>query len=109
MHVPKVSDDELRTIMPIEARKYIPIPLTDVQMDWWHIPNTVKFQGDEKMTSVVLAAVNNSILTNYDSLVKKLELKNVNISFISSILRSSSSLAKSIASFACLKKHAPHS
>ena len=37
------------------------------------------------------------------------ELKNVNISFISSILRSSSSLAKSIASFACLKKHAPHS
>ncbi|MEZ0209050.1 MAG: pilus assembly protein PilM, partial [Candidatus Paceibacterota bacterium] len=33
--VPKVEDSELRTMMPFEARKYIPIPLTEVQMDWW--------------------------------------------------------------------------
>lgn len=77
VHVPKVTDEELRTMMPIEARKYIPLPLTEVQMDWWHIPPTVKFTGDEKMTSVVLAAVNNSALAGYESLVKKLELRNV--------------------------------
>jgi type IV pilus assembly protein PilM len=77
VHVPKVGDEELKTMMPIEARKYIPIPLTDVQMDWWHIPETVKFNGGEKLTSVVLAAVSNSMLTSYDSLVKKMELRNV--------------------------------
>ena len=90
VHVPKVADDELRGMMPIEARKYIPVPLTEVQMDWWHIPPTVKFNGDEKMTSVVLAAVNNVTLTQYDSLVKKLELRNVEYEIHGySLLRSS--------------------
>lgn len=90
VHVPKVSDDQLRTMMPLEARKYIPIPLTEVQMDWWHIPPTVKFSNDEKTTSVVLAAVNNSTLSAYDSLVKKLNLKNVEYEIHGySLLRSS--------------------
>ncbi len=90
IHVPKVSDDELRTMMPIEARKYIPIPLTEVQMDWWHVPETVKFNGDEKTTSIVLAAVNNITLTTYDSLVKKLLLRNVEYEIHGySLLRSS--------------------
>ncbi|MEN9881089.1 MAG: hypothetical protein RLZZ308_272 [Candidatus Parcubacteria bacterium] len=75
--VPKVSDDELRTMMPIEARKYIPMPLTEVQMDWWHIPQTVRLRDDGKTVSVVLAAVANNTLTGYDSLVKKLGLTNV--------------------------------
>ncbi len=90
VHVPKVTDEELRTMMPIEARKYIPIPLTDIQMDWWHVPKTVKFPGDERTISVVLAAVNNSTLTGYDALVKKLELKNVEYEIHGySLLRSS--------------------
>jgi type IV pilus assembly protein PilM len=90
VHVPKVSDDELRTMMPIEARKYIPIPLTDVQMDWWHTPPTVKFNDDEKTTSVVLAAVNNSTLSSYDIVVKGLLLQNVEYEIQGySLLRSS--------------------
>ena len=77
VHVPKVEEEQLKTMMPLEARKYIPVPLTEVQMDWWHIPPTVKFGADDKTTSVVLAAVNNSILSAYDSLVRKLDLRNV--------------------------------
>lgn len=75
--VPKVTDDELRTMMPIEARKYIPMPLTEVQMDWWHIPQTVRLRDPSKSVSVVLAAVANNTLMGYDSLVKKLGLSNV--------------------------------
>lgn len=75
--VPKVSEEELRTMMPLEARKYIPMPLTEVQMDWWHIPPTVKLSGDGKMTNVVLAAVNNMTLVSYAGLVTKLGLTNV--------------------------------
>lgn len=90
VHVPKVGDDELKSMMPIEARKYIPVPLTEVQMDWWHIPPTVKFQGGDKTTSVVLAAVNNTVLLAYDSLVKKLQLRNVEYEIHGySLLRSS--------------------
>lgn len=77
VHVPKVDDKELKTMMPLEARKYIPMPITEVQMDWWHVPDTVKFTNDSKLTSVVLAAVSNNVLVAYDSLVKKIELRNV--------------------------------
>jgi type IV pilus assembly protein PilM len=75
--VPKVEDKELRTMIPFEARKYIPIPLTEVQMDWWHIPTTVNISAEEKMINVVLAAVKNETLTMYDRVLKKLELSNV--------------------------------
>ncbi len=75
--VPKVDDDELRTMMPLEARKYIPVPLTEVQMDWWHIPTTINIAKDEKMINVVLAAVSNETLTSYDRIISKVGLKNV--------------------------------
>jgi type IV pilus assembly protein PilM len=75
--VPKVDDEQLKTMIPIEARKYIPIPLTEVQMDWWHIPKTINLGGNDTMLSVVLAAVNNDILMTYDRVVKHLGLTNV--------------------------------
>lgn len=75
--VPKVDDEQLRTMIPIEARKYIPIPLTEVQMDWWHIPTTINIGAQDESINIVLAAVNNDALGMYDRLVKKLELTNV--------------------------------
>lgn len=70
--VPKVEDRQLKTMMPLEARKYIPIPLSEVQMDWWHIPTNINIGKDERMVNVVLAAVNNNTLTFYDRIVNKL-------------------------------------
>lgn len=75
--VPKVDDDQLRTMIPIEARKYIPIPLTEVQMDWWHIPTTTNIGAQDGLINVVLAAVNNETLTMYERLVKAIGLTNV--------------------------------
>lgn len=75
--VPKVEDSELATMIPLEARKYIPIPLTDVQVDWWHIPTSITIEGNEKVTNVVLAAVKNEVLTTYDRISKKLSFSNV--------------------------------
>lgn len=75
--VPKVDNTELRSMMPFEARKYIPIPLSEVQMDWWHIPTTVNIGANERMINVVLAAVKNETLTMYDRVIKKLSLTNV--------------------------------
>lgn len=89
--VPKVEDTELRTMMPIEARKYIPVPLTDVQMDWWHVPTNINIGAEERMINVVLAAVNNETLTNYDRIIKQLNLENVEYEINGySLIRSSS-------------------
>ena len=90
--VPKVDDDQLRTMIPIEARKYIPIPLTEVQMDWWHIPATIKFNKQDDVVDIVLAPVNNETLAMYDRLVKKIGLTNVEYEIHGySIARSSAS------------------
>lgn len=88
--VPKVGDNELNTMIPLEARKYIPIPLTDVQVDWWHIPTTINIEANEKMMNVVLAAVKNEVLTMYERIVKRLEFINVEYEIPGySIIRSS--------------------
>ena len=75
--VPKVEDGELKTMMPLEARKYIPVPLSEVQMDWWHIPTTINIGKEERMINVVLAAVSNETMTAYDRIIQKIGLKNV--------------------------------
>lgn len=75
--LPKVDDEQLKTMIPIEARKYIPIPLTEVQMDWWHIPTTINIDDHEESINIVLAAVNNEVLGMYDRLIKRLELTSV--------------------------------
>jgi type IV pilus assembly protein PilM len=75
--VSKVDDAQLMTMMSFEAKKYIPIPLTDVQMDWWHVPEDSVVKNDEGMMSVVLAAVKNEVLSMNERLVKALGLTNV--------------------------------
>lgn len=75
--VPKVSDEELRTMIPFEARKYIPISLTEVQMDWWHVPTTIAIKADERMINIVLAAVKNETLGLYHRIMTKLDLKDI--------------------------------
>jgi type IV pilus assembly protein PilM len=33
------SEKELETAVPIEARKYVPVPISEVNLDWWVIPD----------------------------------------------------------------------
>lgn len=36
--MPRMSEDQLNKMVPLEARKYIPIPINDVMLDWFVIP-----------------------------------------------------------------------
>lgn len=57
--------DDLATRVPVEARKYVPLPLTDVTLDWTELPT-----GDKSgMSEVMLAAVENRALEEYRSLL----------------------------------------
>jgi type IV pilus assembly protein PilM len=43
VEMPQVSTKQLATMVPIEARKYIPVPISEVMLDWSIIPkNEVK-------------------------------------------------------------------
>lgn len=40
IEMPAVSPKELATMVPIEARKYIPVPISEVMLDWSVIPKS---------------------------------------------------------------------
>jgi type IV pilus assembly protein PilM len=39
IEMPALDQTQLAKMIPIEARKYIPVPITEVQLDWFVIPN----------------------------------------------------------------------
>ncbi len=88
--VPTVTESELATMIPLEARKYIPVPINEVTMDWFVIPTprdtSLEFiQSDDdakrqieesqKRTHVLMVAIHNQVLSNYTSIVNETKLQ----------------------------------
>ncbi len=65
IEMPHLSDSELAEAIPYEARKYIPIPLADVVLDWWRIPESGSTEGASKTVSILLAAVQKEVIEKY--------------------------------------------
>ncbi|PIP58394.1 MAG: hypothetical protein COX02_00515 [Candidatus Vogelbacteria bacterium CG22_combo_CG10-13_8_21_14_all_37_9] len=64
--IPEVEDSRLASIVPIEARKYVPIPISEVSLDWIKIPPTADAQlewsegkGKRAMTKLLIVAIQN--------------------------------------------------
>ncbi len=57
---------EQKTVIELEARKYIPVPIAEVQLDWFVVPDANPSQSDAtqgKMIQVLLVAVHNDELS----------------------------------------------
>ncbi len=78
---PQVSEQDYATVVPTEARKYIPVPISEVSLDWWAIPRPEpEFEGSadldvEKASSrikkeVLIAAIHNDALTKFKDILK---------------------------------------
>ena len=85
LDMPKVDNEALKRMIPIEARKYIPIPVAEVSLDWFVIPQeegeksafdqieetpAIRAKGQE----VLLVAIHNDTLTNYQAIAKSVGL-----------------------------------
>lgn len=80
--MPKIGEKEMNSMVSIEARKYIPVPIGDVTIDWSIIP---KRESDEeivgidnkrqvKMVDVLLVAIHNNIINQYKEIVSSATL-----------------------------------
>lgn len=81
-----VSEKEVPQIIHNEARRYIPVPITEVAIDWWLVPkrplddvtdDSQKPTTDEmksEKTKVLVAAIHNEALDKYKSLVTDAKL-----------------------------------
>ncbi|MFA6095462.1 MAG: type IV pilus assembly protein PilM [Candidatus Paceibacterota bacterium] len=83
-----VSDEkQLATMIPIEARKYVPVPITEVSLDWWIIPKEENsFSEFEKKADagsgeknaaaidVLLVVIHNDVLTHLGAISQAVAL-----------------------------------
>jgi len=81
-----IDESQLSKIIPIEARKYIPVPIGEVTLDWSVIPSEPEFKDKKETdttsapvkdnpTEVLVVAIHNDVLSEYQDLLKKTQLK----------------------------------
>src|SRR3989344_2487422 len=78
LEMPDIKPAELAKAIPIEARRYIPVPISEVALDWWIIPRTEntfeESEGEEKVgasqtkVEVLVVAIHKGTLTQYESI-----------------------------------------
>ena len=85
VELPRVDKKQLNSMMPIEARKYIPVPVSEVVLDWWILPKQddagndkedIKETNDYKndKIEVLLAAIHNDTISKYKEIQNSLGL-----------------------------------
>ena len=47
------DEKQLPDMVPIEARKYVPVPISEVNLDWWIIPEAPKTRGSPPEGGIV--------------------------------------------------------
>lgn len=73
IEMPKMSQKELASSIEYEAKKYIPLPLSEVALSWSEV------SGDEKNLKILLTAVPNQVRESY---VKVFELAGLELEVI---------------------------
>lgn len=71
--IPRVSDKELASLVPIEARKYLPIPISEVKLNYWR--TEVINRVNDNNETIVIAAVKNQTFDLYTRYANKLGIK----------------------------------
>jgi type IV pilus assembly protein PilM len=83
IELPQVSSKQLATMVPLEARKYIPVPISEVMLDWSVIPKTEVRMEDNPVAlgaetkevptvpkiDVMIVAIHNDTIAKYNSVV----------------------------------------
>jgi type IV pilus assembly protein PilM len=80
--LPKLDEKQMGQMVPIEARKYIPVPITEVSLDWFVIPK-LESEDDRieevdgkkmSMADVLVVAIHNDVLNDFSTVVSLAKL-----------------------------------
>lgn len=83
IEIPPMSKDQLQRVIPLEARKYIPVPMNEITLDWFVIPkdefseNMDPNSGERKkdVMEVLLVAIHNDILNTFQAVMTDLQIQ----------------------------------
>lgn len=92
--IPEMPEARLAEVIPLEARKYVPVPISEVILDWWVVPHSqtdfapagdastqssedvlapVEGEGGRKM-EVLIASINKDSVREYQDIANNLNL-----------------------------------
>lgn len=71
IQVPTIEQEKLGTMIPVEARKFIPVSLTKVDLDWFPL----SVHPEEKTTSVLVSAIYHEAKERYTNVIEGSGLK----------------------------------
>ncbi|HEY4509210.1 MAG TPA: type IV pilus assembly protein PilM [Candidatus Paceibacterota bacterium] len=77
--LPLASQKQLETMIPLEARKYIPVPISEVALDWYIIPKDKNPEQNldpdmkplQEKIEVLIVALHNDTISHYKDIVSK--------------------------------------
>jgi type IV pilus assembly protein PilM len=80
IELPMLDEEKLAKMIPIEARKYIPVPITEVTLDWIIIPRSEEPTEEGKdpakqKIQVMIVAIHNQVLNKHQDIVSKIGLE----------------------------------
>jgi len=98
IELPSVVPSQLATMIPLEARKYIPVPISEVTLDWWVIPEdetktrvpvpqpsvlpgggvSPTIPQNQQMpvkADVLVVAIHNEVINKYQDIVRQTSLE----------------------------------
>ena len=79
----QVKEGDIGSIIPTEVRKYIPVPITEVSLDWFLIPqkqpsfeeiNNPDLPPPTNKKEVLVVAIQNDAISKYNSIVSECQL-----------------------------------
>lgn len=90
--IPQVQDKQLADVISLEARKYIPVPMNEVMLDWSLVPREDSFSTDEEgktsadtkervdkaagsAQDVLVVAIHNEYINNYQIIMDSSQVK----------------------------------
>jgi len=82
LDLPKIDSEALKRVVPIEARKYIPIPISEVTLDWFVIPAQEKGSAFDQVEppspirakgqEILLVAIHNDTVKKYQTIMSSI-------------------------------------
>jgi len=89
IEMPPLDKKKLDAMIPLEARKYIPVPISEVLLDWWVMPERNSAVTEEekksseedgapknpKQSEVLIAAIHNEAISKYKELKNSIGLQ----------------------------------
>ena len=72
IQLPVSAEGDLENVITIEARRHVPVPISEVSLDWWVMPKTEKEKEENNKTmEVILVAIHNDVINTYKDIIAK--------------------------------------